>query len=142
MTFKTNSQMSKGLVDPAPLVNVVFLLLLFFVLNSSFVMQSGFGVSLPAGGNTPLRDNFQTLVVTAARDDLLFFNDQPVAIDKLEQTLREAVQQTRVHELIIKADKQVSLGTETEIMSAANRAGITTINMAARPEGPAAIPAN
>jgi biopolymer transport protein ExbD len=142
MTFKTNCQMSKGLVDPAPLVNVVFLLLLFFVLNSSFVMQSGFGVWLPGGGTTPLREDFQTLVVTVARDDLLFFNDQPVAIDKLEQTLREAVQQTRARVLIIKADKQVSLGTETEIMSAANRAGITTINMAARPEGPAASPAN
>jgi biopolymer transport protein ExbD len=142
MTFKTHCQMSKGLVDPAPLINVVFLLLLFFVLNSSFVMQSGFGVSLPTAGNTPVREDFQTLVVTVARDDLLFFNDQPVAIDKLEQTLREAVQQTRARVLIIKADKQVSLGTETEIMSAATRAGIATVNIAARPEGPAASPAN
>ena len=142
MTFKTHCQMSKGLVDPAPLVNVVFLLLLFFVLNSSFVMQSGFGVSLPTAGNTPVRDDFQTLVVTVARDDLLFFNDQPVAMDKLEQTLREAVQQTRGRVLIIKADKQVSVGTEAEIMSAATRAGIATVNIAARPEGPAASPAN
>jgi biopolymer transport protein ExbD len=142
MTFKTHCQMSKGMVDPAPLINVVFLLLLFFVLNSSLVMQTGFGVSLPASGNTPVREDFQTLVVTVARDDLLFFKDQPITLDKLEQTLREAVQQTRVHNLIIKADRQVSIGTETEIMSAANRAGITTVNMAARPEGPAASPTN
>ena len=142
MTFKTHCQMSKGMVDPAPLVNVVFLLLLFFILNSSLVMQSGFGVSLPAAGITPLTGNFQTLVITAARDDLLFFNDQPVPMEKLEPTLREAVQRTRAHELIIKADKQVSLGTETEIMSAANRAGITTVNLAARPEGPAASSSN
>lgn len=141
MTFKTRCQMSKGMVDPAPLVNVVFLLLLFFVLNSSLVMQSGFGVSLPTSGNTPMRDDFQTLVVTVARDDLLFFKDQPITLDKLESTLRDAVQQTRVHNLIIKADKQVSVGTEAEIMSAANRAGITTVNLAARPEGPAPSPA-
>jgi biopolymer transport protein ExbD len=136
MTFKTNCQMSKGLVDPAPLVNVVFLLLLFFVLNSSFVMQSGFGVSLPSAGNTPVREDFQSLVVTVARDDLLFFNDEPVAMDKLEQTLREAVQKTRAHVLIVKSDKQVSVGTETKIWSAATRAGIATVNVAARPEGP------
>ena len=142
MTFRTHCQMSKGLVDPAPLINVVFLLLLFFVLNSSFVMQSGFGVSLPPAGNAPLRDDFQSLVVTVARDDLLFFNDQPLAMDKLEQTLREAAQKTRAKVLIIKADKQVSVGTEAEIMSAATRAGIATVNMAARPEGPAASPAN
>ena len=142
MTFKTHCQMSKGMVDPAPLVNVVFLLLLFFVLNSSLVMQSGFGVSLPASGNTPMTGNFQTLVVTAARDDLLYFNDQPVPIEKLEQTLREAVQRTRVHELIIRTDKQVSYGKVAEIQSAAFRAGIVTVNQAARPDGPAASQAN
>jgi len=142
MTFKTNCQMSKGLVDAAPLINVVFLLLLFFLLNSSFVMQSGFPVSLPTAGSTPLRADFQTLVVTVARDELLFFNDQPVALDKLERTLREAEQQTRAKVLIIKADKQVSIGIVDEIRSAATRAGITTINEAARPEGPAASQAN
>jgi biopolymer transport protein ExbD len=142
MTFKTRCQMSKGMVDPAPLVNVVFLLLLFFILNSQLVMQSGFRLRLPGAGSTPLTGNFQTLVVTVARDDLIFFNDQPVPIDKLEQTLREAVQRTRARDLIIKADEQVSIGTEAEIWNAATRAGITYVNQAARPEGPAASPAN
>jgi biopolymer transport protein ExbD len=142
MTFKTRCQMSKGMVDPAPLVNVVFLLLLFFVLNSSFVMQSGFGVDLVGGGGAPLTGNFQTLVLTVARDDLLFFNDQPVPMEKLEQTLREAAQQRHAHDLVIKADKQVTWGRLAEIQSAAIRAGITYVNQAARPEGPAASPAN
>src|SRR5207253_955483 len=77
--------------------------------------------------------SFQTLVVTVARDDLVFFKDQPISIDNLEPALREAVQQGRGHELIIKTGEQVSHGTEMQIMSAAYRAGITTINMAARP---------
>jgi biopolymer transport protein ExbD len=131
MTFKTHCQVSKGLIDPAPLVNVVFLLLLFFVLNSSFVMVRGVQVSL-SSVDIPQVSSFQSLVVTVARDNLLFFNDQPIAIDKLEQALREAVRQGH-RELIIKADEQVSYGTVTEIESAANRAGITTLNMAARP---------
>ena len=100
MTFKTHCPMSKGLVDPAPLINVVFLLLLFFVLNSQFVMQSGIPVGLPGVKSTGMVASFQTLVVTAARDDLLFFNDQPVAMDKLEQTLTTALDipgSTRAH---------------------------------------------
>jgi biopolymer transport protein ExbD len=137
MTFRTHCQISKGLIDAAPLVNVVFLLLLFFVLNSSFVMVPGVRVSL-SEVDFPVITSFQTLVVTVPQDGLLFFNDQPVSIDKLEQALREAVQQGRGHELIIKAGEQVSNGTEMEIMSAAHRAGITTINMAARPATSAA----
>src|ERR1700689_3415760 len=117
MTLRTHWQISKGLVDAAPLVNVVFLLLLFFVLNSSFVMVPGVRVSLTEA-DFPFITSFQTLVVTVPRDDLLFFNDQPVSIDKLESALREAVQQGRGHELIIKADQQVPYGTVTEIESA------------------------
>jgi biopolymer transport protein ExbD len=140
MTFKTHCQISKGLIDAAPLVNVVFLLLLFFVLNSSFVMVRGVKVGFPSV-DMPLINSFQSLVVTVARDNLLFFNDQPVTMDKLEQALREAAQQGR-RELIIKADQQVSYGTVTEIESAAYRAGITTMNVAARPAAPGSCGAN
>jgi biopolymer transport protein ExbD len=141
MTFKTHCQISKGLIDAAPLVNVVLLLLLFFVLNSSFVMVRGVKVSLPSV-DIPQVSSFPSLVVTVASDNLLFFNDQPITIDKLEQALREAVQQGHGHELIIKADQQVSYGTVTEIESAANRAGITTMSMAARPGAPGSGGAN
>jgi biopolymer transport protein ExbD len=141
MTFKTICQISKGLVDAAPLVNVVFLLLLFFVLNSSFVMVPGIKVSLPAT-DMPEVATFQSLVVTVARDDLLFFDNQPIAMDKLEPTLRDAVQRGRGRELIINAGGQVSHGTVVEIMSAANRAGITTVNMATRPDASGASGAN
>ena len=132
MTFKTHCQISKGLVDAAPLVNVVFLLLLFFVLNSQFVMQRGVSVDL-ASLDIPMTGSFQSLVVTVARDDMVFFNDQQIPLDKLEQTLREAVQQGRGRELIIRADKQVAQGTVMEIMGAAVRAGIPVVNIAARP---------
>src|SRR5580704_1683113 len=141
MTFRTHCQISKGMVDAAPLVNVVFLLLLFFVLNSSFVMVPGIKVSLPPT-DMPVYATFQSLVVTVARDDLLFFDNQPISIDKLEPALREAVQRGRGRELIINAGEQVSHGTVVEIMSAANRAGITTVNMAARTDAPGAGGAN
>lgn len=131
MTFKTHCQISKGLLDPAPLVDVVFLLLLFFILSSPFVMQSGFGVDLQQSNQSTVT-TFQYLVVTVTRDNLMFFNDQPVPVEKLEQVLREAVQKAHSRELIIKADKQVSHGTVTQIMGIALKAGITMVNMAAR----------
>jgi biopolymer transport protein ExbD len=131
MTFKTHCQMSKGMVDPAPLVDVVFLLLLFFILSSPFVMQAGFGVDLQQSNQSPIT-TFQYLVLTVTRDNLMFFNDQPVPLEKLEQALREAIQKGRGRELIIKADKQVSHGTVTQIMGIALKAGITMVNMAAR----------
>ena len=133
MTFKTQCQIAKGLVDPAPLVDVVFLLLLFFVLSSPFVMQSGFGVVLPAT-ETPTATSFQEMVVTVTRDKLLFFNNQPITMEKFQRALTSAVRQGRRTELIIKADRQVPHGAVVELMSVALKAGVTVVNLATRPE--------
>lgn len=139
MTFKTHSQIAKGLVDPAPLVDVVFLLLLFFVLSSPFVMQSGFSVLLPSS-EVPTTTSFQELVVTVTRDQLLFFNNQPTTLEKFQSALAAAVRQNHQTELIIKADRQVSHGAVVELMNVALKAGVTRVNIATRPElggGPA-----
>lgn len=137
MTFKTNCQIVKGAIDPAPLVDVVFLLLLFFVLSSPFVMQAGFGVELPST-TVPTLTTFQALVVTVKSDDLMFYNNQPVTIEGLQKALQSAVRDGRARELIIKADRQVRHGTIVQIMGIALKAGISTVNMATRPEAPGA----
>jgi biopolymer transport protein ExbD len=133
MTFKTHCQIAKGLVDPAPMVDVVFLLLLFFVLSSPFVMQSGFGVVLPST-ETPTATSFQEMVVTVTRDKLLFFNNQPTTLEKFQRSLAIAVRQNPRSELIIKADRQVPHGAVVELMSVALKAGVTVVNLATRPE--------
>jgi len=133
MTFRTQVQIAKGLVDPAPLVDVVFLLLLFFLLSSPFVLQSGFGVVLPSS-EVPSASSFQELVVTMTRDKLLFFNNQAVTWDKFAATLPALVRQNPRAELIIKADKQAPHGAVVELMNLALQSGITVVNIATRPE--------
>jgi biopolymer transport protein ExbD len=138
MTFKVHCAITKGTIDPAPMVDVVFLLLIFLVLSSPFVLQPGFGtVRLPAVNNYDTT-SFQNLVVTISRDNLFFFNNQPATLESLRQSLTRAVQQTRGAELIIKADRQVTHETVVKIMSMAFEAGITGVNLATRPEVPAA----
>jgi biopolymer transport protein ExbD len=57
----------------------------------------------------------------------------------LPRELHEAVKTSRNRELIIKADKQVAHGTIQKIISMSMEAGITAINLAARPSPPAPI---
>jgi len=111
MTFKTHCKIAKGRIDPAPMVDIVFLLLIFLVLSSPFVLQPGFGtVDLP---QTPISPNvsFQTLVVTITREEPVFLQHQPTTLDNLRQSLERVAQQTRDATLIIKADRQVMHGT-------------------------------
>jgi biopolymer transport protein ExbD len=135
MIFKTHCPIAKGLMDPAPLVNVVFLLLLFFMLSSMYVQQPGHLVDLPTS-STPTVGSFQSLVVTVTSKNLLFFNNQPTTLADLQKALREEARRTPNQELIIKADKQVPHGTVVEIMNIAFKAGVHGINLATRPETP------
>lgn len=133
MTFKTYSEIARGRIEAAPMVDVVFLLLIFFILSSTFVLQPGIKVDLqpsPARALSP----FQGLVVTVTREELLFFNEQRTTLEALQKSLHAAAQRGRNQELIIKADKQVPHGTVVQLMSMAIEAGIPSINIATRPE--------
>lgn len=134
MIFPTHVKVGKGFIDAAPMVDVVFLLLIFFILSSPFVLQPGIKVVLPPSDvKTP--GAFQGLVVTVTRSDMLFFNEQRTSMAGLQKSLQAVAKQgTAPQELVIKADKQVSHGTVVQIMSLAMQAGISSINIATRPE--------
>jgi biopolymer transport protein ExbD len=139
MTFKSHCQIAKGHIDPAPLVDIVFLLLIFLVLSSPFVLQPGIGlVELESIPQPPI-GSLQELVVTVNRDDQVFFQSKLIRLTDLPRELHEAVKTSRNRELIIKADKQVAHGTIQKIISMSMEAGITAINLAARPSPPAPI---
>ncbi len=139
MTFRTHCEIAKGRIDPAPMVDIVFLLLIFLVLSSPFVLQPGYGtVDLPESPN-PTSVSFQGLVVTISRDDLLFFNNQRVTLVDLPAQLKTAAQKSTNPELIIKADRQVTEEMVVKIMSLAFEAGIPAVNLATRPALPATV---
>jgi len=132
MTFKTHCEIAKGRIDPVPMVNVVFLLLVFLALSSPYVMQPGIGMmSLPKVPVTPTA-SFPGTVVTVTRD-ALFFNNQITTLEGLQRSLREAGRRSRNPELVVKADSQVPHGTVMQIMSMAMEAGFA-VNLAARPQ--------
>jgi biopolymer transport protein ExbD len=139
MTFKSQCQIAKGHIDPAPLVDIVFLLLIFLVLSSPFVLQPGIGLVELESIPQPPVGSLQELVVTVNRDDQVFFQSKLIRLTDLPQELHAALKTSRNRELIIKADKQVSHGTVQRIISMAMEAGITAINLAARPSPPAPV---
>ena len=138
MTFKTHVEIAKGRLDVTPMVNVVFLLLIFMLLSSPFVLQPGYGlVEMPAA-HGPKNVSLQELVITVSRDNLLFFKNQPTTLTQLPDQLRLAASETRNSELIIKADRRVGYETLIKVIDTAFAAGISAVNLATRPEAPVA----
>jgi len=141
MMFKTHCEIAKGRIDPAPMVNIVFLLLIFLVLSSPYVLQPGFGTTELPTSPAVTAATFQGLVVTVNRDNLMFFKNERTTLEKLKTSLQAAARESRNAELVIKADQQVPYGTIAKIKGIAFEAGISAVNEAVRPEvGPVAPP--
>jgi biopolymer transport protein ExbD len=124
----------RGLVDLAPIVNVVLLLLCFFLLSSSFVLQPGIKVDPPrsaVGVGTPA--SRLIVAVTLApqeyndkgapldRTPILYFNDQIMTLDGLRTALDQLPVGRATPSLVVKADKDVPLDLITRIIDIAHR---------------------
>ena len=125
--LKRRTEIEKGHLDIAPLIDVVFLLLIFFMLTSNFVVQSGIKVHLPKALSSEVV-RAENLVVTLTGQDLLFLNDEPITVNVLTDKIRQAAQENKA--VMLKADTGASLGRVVEIWDLCRQFGVSQINIA------------
>jgi biopolymer transport protein ExbD len=115
-----------------PLIDIVFLLLIFFMLTSHFDVASGVRVRLPkAGQRVHDQDTSKATLVMDAEGNT-FFKGRKVDRKELPEALRTLVEKNQVDQLILQADKNVTHGKVVHVMDLAKRAGIRSIIIAAQ----------
>jgi len=110
-----------------PLIDVMFNLLIFFMLTSNFVIQPGIKVALPKAITSEVLSS-ENVIVTLSGQDLLFWNDQPITVGDLGVKIHQAAQDNKA--VLLKADTSASLGRVVEIWDLCREAGISQINIA------------
>ncbi len=131
--FKRHLSEEFGLqqIDIAPLIDIVFQLLIFFMLTSGFIVQPGIRIDLPAAVSSENlgRERF-TLVVSS--EDLLYLNGKFITDTDLKKLLSS--NKTRIKSVFIKGDKKASLGRVVRIWDICKSAGIEAVNVATASE--------
>ncbi|MBX7156886.1 MAG: biopolymer transporter ExbD [Verrucomicrobiae bacterium] len=115
MKLSTSISIVKGPLDVVPLVNVVFLLLLFFMLSSVYLTQPGVPVVLSEailGSATSANRR----VITLAANGEVYFDDQKLAWEQVGEALRRYNQENPNAALILKADVSVAHGSVMYVM--------------------------
>lgn len=98
----------------APLLNVIMLMLIFFLVNSSLVVQGGTGVELASTTSTlPRLERAHVLAVPAGEEMGLFFNKEKIGLTDLPSLLQKGKGISL--DVIIAADSLVSTGRIAEI---------------------------
>jgi len=133
MKFKRHMELEHGLkqIDIAPLIDMVFQLLIFFMLTSSFIMQPGIRVNLPkAVTSEVVKDN--TLEVLISAENIMYLNGKVATVSELKNTIKGLVKKNP--NLLIKADRRASLGRVVEIWDLCRDLGVSQINIATNQE--------
>ncbi len=127
MKFKRRVLLEKGLLDIAPLIDVIFLLLIFFMLTSSFIFQPGIKINLPKALTSEVIQR-ENLIIIITEGNLLYINERPVDTEELSSRLKIAARESKP--ILIKADRRVSLGKIVEVWDLCRREGVQKINIA------------
>ena len=122
-----------GLMIVVPLINVLFLVVVFFAMSSRFVLQPGLAVTLPLSPFTltPPRDT-QIVSITSTPVPAIYHREQKVTVEELAVRLRDM--RTRDRSLIIKADRGTPYDLVMQITNQALQNGFFVM-LAAQPAG-------
>ncbi|HXI84337.1 MAG TPA: biopolymer transporter ExbD [Verrucomicrobiae bacterium] len=113
------------------LVDVLFILLIFFIATTTFRATSPTAVKLvlPEAKTAEEvgREKVDRLNIAVGSDETIYLDNKPVALSALEKALRDAKEKNPKVQVQFSADKTVSYGTVVAIVDAARSAGIPDI---------------
>ena len=107
-------------LEIAPLVDIVLLLLIFFMLTSNFIMQPGIKITLPRAKTA--RPQEEDIVVFITKDNRIYFNDREINIGELKDALEGKLEKSKKKNVILKADEKINLGLAVKVMDIAKEA--------------------
>lgn len=122
----------KSNLDLTPLVNIIFLLLLFLVVSSSFIQRPGIKVNLPVSPSI-WGEEKERIFVSLTYDNILFLNEKRTNWKEFPEILNETVLKLQNPLLIINADEKSMHGEIIKIMDIAKETGIRNIVIATKP---------
>ena len=131
MRLRSKRASIRSNVDMTPMIDIVFQLILFFLVSTTFAILPGIKLKLPTS-HTSEGTSYQGITITADADGLLFFNEKEVAIDELgsELVMYDTGDIKKAEfPVSLEADSEVTNGTIVKIFDVIRESGYVVINL-------------
>jgi len=119
----------KVIINITSLIDVLFLLLIFFMVSSTFVEQPGMKLELPESKSATTQ-KIKELVLEIEADGTMTLNQDSVSLATLENKFKQLLPSLEKKTLILKADKNVPHGTVVRVMDLAKLSGLEKLVIA------------
>ncbi|UCE05836.1 MAG: biopolymer transporter ExbD [bacterium] len=119
----------KVIINITSLIDVLFLLLIFFMVSSTFVEQPGMKLELPESKSFST-EKIKELILEINADESMVLNQESVTLENLEQKFKQLLPSLEEKSLVLKADKNVPHGTVVKVMDLAKLSGLEKLIIA------------
>lgn len=117
-------------INMSPLIDLVFLLLIFFMVTTSFVRETGIDVQRPTASTATLTEN-GNILVGISKDGTLHFDGKKIDLRSLRSHITRALAENPEGSVVIVADKISYTGLVIEVMDQCRLAGAKRVSLAA-----------
>ena len=117
-------------LDMAPLIDMVFILLIFFLVTTSFVKETGVEVNRPAASTAVSKENV-TILVGITKKDQIYIDNKEIDLRAVRINVERAMAEKPDGSVVIVADKNSNTGTAINVMDECRLAGAKDVSLAA-----------
>lgn len=118
------------MIDITPMIDVVFQLVLFFMVTTNFVQSPGIQVDLPRSSSQTVLSDDKDLNIWMTADGAVYVDDQPTDLAGLKAVFRARAQSNPSTLVVIKADTGVTHGRVVAVMDQAKAHGLNRLAIA------------
>jgi biopolymer transport protein ExbD len=116
-------------IDMTPMLDIVFIMLIFFIVTTVFVKEAGIEVNKPNGSLAVMPKN-ANIFIAITEDGKVWIDKRPVETDLIRSNLERLMAEQPSDVIIIQADKKSEHGLVVEVMDQIKAAGIDRISIA------------
>ena len=126
-----NKQDQEAEINMTPMLDVVFILLIFFIVTASFVKEAGIDVNRPSA-KTAVKKEKANILVAISENGEIWVDRRQVDVRAVRANIERLHAENPQGSVVIQADKKSVTETLIKVMDAAYQAGVENVSIAAQ----------
>jgi biopolymer transport protein ExbD len=134
MRRKKAREEEEAQIDITPMLDVVFIMLIFFIVTASFVKESGIDVNRPDAATATVKERGNILIAITDSNQI-WIDRRQVDARSVRANIERLHAENPQGAVVIQADKNSKNGLLVQVMDASRRAGVFNVSIAANEVG-------
>ncbi|MCU7553095.1 biopolymer transporter ExbD [Alteromonas sp. ASW11-19] len=118
-------------IDMTPMLDVVFIMLIFFIVTASFVKEAGIDVNRPEAATAVKKDRANILIAISDKGEI-WINKRQIDVRAVQANIERLHAENPQGTVVIQADKKATTETLIKVMDASRAAGVYDVSIAAQ----------